>query len=84
MSVAERIAGRMTARRGERVLGLLSLAGVAAAAIMGLAVTPPEATQGNVFRIIYLHVPSAWLAYLAFLVVFVAAGTLVFAYLLED
>lgn len=73
MSTAERIAGRVTARGGERVLGLLSLAGVAAAAVMGLAVTPPEATQGNVFRIIYLHVPAAWLAYLAFAVVFVAS-----------
>ena len=34
---------------------------------------PPDAEQGQVFRLIYVHVPSAWLAYLSFAVVFVAS-----------
>jgi heme exporter protein C len=29
--------------------------------------------QGDVYRIMYVHVPSAWLAYLAFIVVFLAS-----------
>src|SRR5256712_13083777 len=40
---------------------------------MGFGVAPREATQGNVQRIMYLHVPSVWVAYLAFAVVFVAS-----------
>ncbi len=27
---------------------------------------PPDATQGDFYRILYIHVPSAWLAFLAF------------------
>src|SRR5215468_7704952 len=40
---------------------------------MGFGVAPREATQGNVQRIMYLHVPSVWVAYLAFVVVLVAS-----------
>jgi heme exporter protein C len=36
-------------------------------------VAPKEVTQGTVQRIMYVHVPSAWVAYLAFGVVFVAS-----------
>ena len=70
---AERAMGKLTARRGERWLGALALAGVAATVAMGLWVTPPDADEGNVFRIIYLHVPAAWLAYLAFFLVLVGS-----------
>jgi heme exporter protein C len=33
---------------------------------MGFGVAPREVTQGNVQRIMYLHVPAVWVAYLAF------------------
>src|SRR4029079_18503072 len=36
-------------------------------------VAPADAEQGNVQRIMYVHVPSAWLAYLSFFVVFIAS-----------
>ena len=41
-------------------------------------VSPPDANQGDLVRIMYLHVPSAWLSYLAY------AGTFLFglAYLI--
>ncbi len=32
----------------------------------GLWVAPPDAVQGDAQRLMYLHVPAAWLAYLAF------------------
>jgi heme exporter protein C len=41
--------------------------------LMAFGVAPREVTQGNVQRIMYLHVPSVWVAYLAFVVVFVAS-----------
>jgi heme exporter protein C len=65
--------GKLTARRGERVLGWLALAALASSAVMSLVVAPPDAEQGNVQRLMYVHVPAAWLAYLAFTVVFVAS-----------
>jgi heme exporter protein C len=40
---------------------------------MALVWAPADAVQGEVYRIIYVHVPSAWLAYLAFGVVFLAS-----------
>lgn len=44
---------------------------VAAALMLGTAlvlglVVPPDAVQGDLQRIMYVHVPSAWLAYLSF------------------
>jgi heme exporter protein C len=56
-----------------RALGGLAAAGLLAGLVMAFGVAPREATQGNVQRIMYLHVPSVWVAYLAFAVVFVAS-----------
>lgn len=56
-----------------RVLGWLASLGLVAGLVMGFGVAPREATQGNVQRIMYLHVPTAWVAYLAFGVVLVAS-----------
>ena len=44
-----------------------------AALFMAFVFAPTEATMGDVQRIFYFHVPSAWVAFLAFAVVFVAS-----------
>ncbi len=49
-----------------RVLGIIGLLAVIAAAVFGLFVVPPDANQGDAQRIMYVHVASAWLAYLSF------------------
>jgi heme exporter protein C len=59
-----------------RVLGWLALVALAAGVVVGFAIAPREVTQGNVQRIMYLHVPSVWVAYLAFGVV--AVGSIVY------
>ncbi len=51
-----------------RAAGIL-LAGTAA---IGLLLVPSDAVQGDAQRIMYVHVPSAWLAYVAFVVTLVA------------
>jgi heme exporter protein C len=73
MSAAERAMGRLTARTGERVLGVLALAAVGVSAGMSLVVSPPDVEQGELIRLMYVHVPAAWVAYLSFAVVFVAS-----------
>ena len=73
MQVAERTAGKVVARGGERVLGILAAVALAVSLVMSLAVAPPDAVQGDVQRLMYIHVPAAWLAYLSFLVVFISS-----------
>lgn len=47
-------------------LAIATLACLAVLALYGLVISPPDAMQGDAARLIYLHVPAAWTAYLAF------------------
>src|SRR5271169_5556630 len=51
----------------------LTVAVLAFAAYQGLFVAPTEQTMGNVQRIFYYHVPSAWTAFLLFFANFIAS-----------
>ena len=54
-------------RTTERVIGTLALVGTACTAWLGLWVTPPDRTQGDLVRLVYVHPGVAWVAlYLAF------------------
>ena len=53
-----------------RAVGAAAVLVLAAGLYLGLVVVPPDAVQGEVQRIMYLHVPSIVTAYLAFTVVF--------------
>jgi heme exporter protein C len=59
--------------RSEIVIGLLGLILVACGHFIGLVVAPPEAMMGDVGRILYVHVPTAWVGLLIYLVAFIAA-----------
>jgi heme exporter protein C len=53
-------------RPPDRLLaGLTALAWISAA-VLGLAVAPTHTVQGEAQRLMYVHVPAAWLAYLSF------------------
>lgn len=54
-------------------LGLLGFGLLATGHALGLFVAPPEAMMGDVGRILYVHVPTAWVALCAYLVAFIAA-----------
>jgi heme exporter protein C len=56
-----------------RVLGWLSAIALAAGVVMAFGVAPREVSQGNVQRIMYVHPPLAWVAYVAFAVVATAS-----------
>ncbi len=56
-----------------RVLVPLSLIAIAIALYMALFYAPREATMGDAQRIFYFHVPSAWIGFLSFFIVFVAS-----------
>ena len=57
-----------------RLVGAMSLVSMAWVVIGGLIVTPKDVNQGDAVRIMYVHVPTAWVAYLAFIVTAVASA----------
>jgi heme exporter protein C len=67
-----------TATKGTRLLGAAALVGVAWLVAFGLGFSPADRNQRESVRILYVHVPSAWLAYLAFVVTAVASGLYLF------
>ncbi len=65
---------RPTSTRFTQVLGVIVLAGFAWLVVFGLLLSPDDSEQRSLVRIMYVHVPSAWLAYLAFVVTGVASA----------
>ena len=61
----------MIGRGVERALGILAVMGLLAGLYAGFVYAPRDAVQGEVQRIMYLHVPLILVSYLAFFVVFV-------------
>jgi heme exporter protein C len=55
------------------ILALVTAAFLAYAFYQAMFVAPTDALQGDVYRIIYYHVPSAWTAFLLFFINFVAS-----------
>ena len=55
------------------ILGLLTAVLLSYALYLALEVAPTEATMGDVQRIFYYHVPSAWTAFILFTINFVAS-----------
>ena len=56
-----------------KVLSIASAVSSRSTIVLALVVAPADAIQGDAYRLLYLHVPSAWLAYLAFFVTAVAS-----------
>src|SRR3989337_1185019 len=68
------MAGTMQKRgRGRRVTGILALAFILVGLYFALIEAPPDAYQGEVQRIMYVHIPSILTAYLSFFIVFIGS-----------
>jgi|SRR3954463_12354615 len=57
------------------ILGLLTAVFLSYALYLALVVAPTEQTMGDVQRIFYYHVPSAWTAFVLFFINFAASVT---------
>jgi heme exporter protein C len=55
------------------ILAVITAALLAFALYQALVVAPTDAQQGDVYRIIYYHVPSGWTAFLLFFINFIAS-----------
>ena len=60
-------------KRAFPLLGGLTAVLLSYALYQALVVAPTDQLQGDVYRIIYYHVPSAWTAFVLFFVNFVAS-----------
>ncbi|MEN9645878.1 MAG: cytochrome c-type biosis protein CcmC [Actinomycetota bacterium] len=69
---------RPTGTRFTRVLGAAVLLGMAWLVLFGLFLSPNDEKQKAGVRILYIHVPTAWLAYLAFIVTGVSSAAYLF------
>jgi heme exporter protein C len=61
------VASSKRSTRLVRIIGVVAVVSLAATVWLGLWVTPPDKTQGQLVRLVYIHPPIAWVAlYLAF------------------
>jgi heme exporter protein C len=54
-------------------LGIIGLLAVIAAQVHGFTMSPPDRDMGNLQKIMYVHVPAAWMSFICFFVVLVGS-----------
>ncbi len=65
---------RATSTPFTKGLGFFVVLGIALLIILGIFVSPADVNQGESVRIMYAHVPGAWLAYVAFVMTAVSSA----------
>ena len=65
---------RSTGTRFTRILGIATIGMFAVVALFGLLISPADVTQGESVRILYVHVGTVWVAYLAFVVTAISSA----------
>lgn len=60
--------GRGTGTRATRVIGIATIVMMGWLLLFGLVLSPADVNQGESVRLLYVHVPTIWLAYLSFVV----------------
>jgi heme exporter protein C len=63
-----------TGTRASRGLGIVVFLSMVLLTLLGLFLTDEDVVQGSTVRLMYIHVPSAWVAYLAFIVTAIASA----------
>jgi heme exporter protein C len=67
-----------TGTRATRLLGIATIVTMGWLVAFGLGFSPADMDQGESVRLLYMHVPTIWIAYLAFIVTAVASGLYLF------
>lgn len=63
-----------TGTRFTRILGVATVVALAATVLFAMVVSPPDVVQGDSVRILYVHVGTVWVAYVAFVVTAVSSA----------
>jgi len=67
-----------TGTRGTRLLGVATIIAMAWLVVFGLGFSPEDRDQREAVRLLYVHVPTIWIAYLAFIVTAVSSAMYLF------
>jgi heme exporter protein C len=73
-STTGRTRGAGTGTTFTRWLGIITIVLMAGVVLFGLVLSPADVVQGESVRILYVHVGTVWVAYLAFIVTAVSSG----------
>src|SRR5262245_20819706 len=69
----ERISASAETRSSFDWFGLIAVLAVISAQLLAVLTSPPERDMGHLQKILYVHVPAAWNAFIAFFVVAIAS-----------
>ena len=67
-----------TGTRGTRILGIATIVAMGWLVAFGLGFSPEDRDQREAVRLLYVHVPTIWIAYLAFTVTAIGSGMYLF------
>jgi heme exporter protein C len=69
---------RSTGTPATRVIGITVVVAMAWLVLFGLVLSPADVNQGESVRLLYIHVPTIWVAYLSFIVTAGASASYLF------
>lgn len=69
---------RSSGTRATRLIGIATLVAMGWLVLFALVFSPADINQGESVRLMYIHLPTIWIAYLSFTVTAVASGTYLF------
>jgi heme exporter protein C len=69
---------RSTGTKATRAIGIAAVVAMGWLVLFGLVLSPADVNQGESVRLLYIHVPTIWIAYLSFVVTAVASGMYLF------
>ena len=69
---------RSTGTKATRAIGIAATFAMGWLILFGLVLSPADVNQGESVRLLYIHVPTIWIAYLSFIVTAVASGMYLF------
>lgn len=69
---------RSSGTRATRIIGIATVVAMAWLVLFALVFSPADVNQGESVRLMYIHLPTIWIAYLSFSVTAMASGTYLF------
>ncbi|MFK7919589.1 MAG: cytochrome c biogenesis protein CcsA [Ilumatobacter sp.] len=69
---------RSSGTRATRVIGIATIVAMTWLVLFALVFSPADINQGESVRLMYIHLPTIWIAYLSFSITAIASGTYLF------